>query len=316
MRQAGRYLPEYQALRARHGFWELMRTPELAVEVTLQPLERFGMDAAILFSDILTVQDALGFGVTYDAGGPRISPLVTDGRELDGLALGDGAFAFVGGIVSELARRLHPRRALIGFAGAPFTLAAYCLERGPQKSVTRVVELAERRPAVYQRLLELLTEAVERLCRVQMQAGADAVQLFDTWAGKLDARCYAELAAPWTRRLFERLRPLGVPLVLYLRNCRQLLEAAAGCGPDVLSVDDSLELAEACRRLEGARALQGNFSPELLRRPAAEIRTAVRAGIAAAGPRGYIVNLGQGLTPDIPPDGVAAFVGAVKEWRS
>ncbi len=315
MRQAGRYLPEYRELRARHSFWQMMREPELAVKVTLQPLERYDMDAAILFSDILTVQDALGFSVEYESSGPRITPLVTGAGVLDGLGLGDDAFGFVRQIVSRLAERLHPEKALIGFAGAPFTLAAYCVERGPQKSVKHLLELADEQPEVYERLLELLSEAVERLCRIQVEAGADAVQLFDTWAGKLDGRRYSELAAPWTKRLVERLKGTGVPVIVYLRNCGELVELAAACGPDVVSVDDSISLPEARRRIGTAMAIQGNFSPSLLFEDAGVIRKAVHEGIESAGSAGYIVNLGQGLTPDVPPEGVGAFVEAVKSWQ-
>lgn len=316
MRQAGRYLPAYRALRTKHDFWTLMRTPRLAVEVSLQPIRQFGMDAAIVFSDILTIHDAMGAEVRYGQGGPRIQPLVHDAQGLDALGAPDvdGALSFVGEAVERLCTALHPDTAVIGFAGAPFTLAAYLVEEGPGKDLTRLLRLARNDPATYGRLLDLLAGGVVDLLRMQLRAGADLVQIFDTWAGSLTPAQYEELALPFTRKVIERLQPAGAPVILYVRASASRIEAMASSGCNGLSIDDSLSLSAARRRCPPDVFLQGNLDPALLASPPARVRELVHAMISEAGPTGTIVNLGRGLTPATPVEGVDAFVQAVKEW--
>ncbi len=316
MRQAGRYLPEYRALRQENPFWQMMRQPELAVKVTRQPVDRFGVDAAILFSDILIVLDALGAEVHYKKGGPVISPLVRDEAGLTRLheVDADRAFDYVTAAVSALTKALHPKTAVIGFSGGPFTLASYLIEKGPSKDLRRLKDLARKRPELYREVIERIAKVVADLLKLQIRAGVDAVQLFDTWAGKLNRDEYRELALPYTQQVFARLADAGVPLILYVRNAQEHFEAAASSGCSVLSIDDSLDLAEARKRLGPDLALQGNFDPALLKLPVDEIRTRVHRGLDALGGRGHIVNLGQGLTPDTPVAGVGAFVDAVREW--
>jgi len=315
MRQAGRYLPEYRELRSRHGFWEMIRTPELAVEATLQPIRRFPVDAAILFCDILVVLDAMGIGVRYEEGGPVLSPQVRTAEGLAALKDVDrlSAFSYVSEAIDQLCRELHPRCAVIGFAGAPFTLAAYLIEGGPARDVSVLKALAYRDPKLYDSIASLIAGVVIELLRVQAKAGADIVQLFDTWAAHLSPDDYRTLALPYSRRVIAGLADLEVPVILYIRNAAGLLEEAAESGCHVLSVDGSLRLSDARRRLEGRISLQGNFDPALLQAPPDLIRRTVRAGVDAMRGTGYIVNLGQGLRPDTPLEGVEAFVRAVSE---
>jgi uroporphyrinogen decarboxylase len=316
MRQAGRYLPEYQAIREKHSFWEMVRTPALATEVTLQPIQRYGMDAAILFSDILVVPDALGLEVRYTDTGPVIEPLVRTKEDVERLAPveADSAYAYMGEAIERLCAELHPDRAVLGFAGAPFTLAAYLVEGGPSKSTYRLKQMAYQAPEVFDGLCSRVADAVADLLALQIRAGADMVQVFDTWAVHLSPADYERLALPYTQRVFEKIAGLGTPATLYLRNAAGHLEAAATSGCSILSVDTSIRLADARRRLPDSVGMQGNFDPALLTAPAETIRAEVHAGIEAAG-LGYIVNLGQGCVPATPVEGVAAFVRAVQEYR-
>ncbi len=315
MRQAGRYLPEYAQLRASHSFWEMVRTPSLAAEVTLQPIRRFGMDAAILFSDILIALAALGIKIKYEDGGPSISPRTRSVADLHALREVDPyqAFDYVGEAVERVRQELHPQTAVIGFAGAPFTLAAYLVAGGPSKDVYELKVLASREPRLYTDLAGRIAEVVAGLLRLQARAGVDALQIFDTWSLHLSPEDYAELALPYTARVIASLADLKVPIILYVRNAAGHLGAAAGSGCQVLSVDGSIRLTEARARLASNIALQGNFDPALLAAPAERIRARVREAIAALDGTGYIVNLGQGVMPETPLEGVAAFVNAVRE---
>ena len=315
MRQAGRYLPEYRDLRARHGFWELVKTPELAVEIALQPIRRFSMDAAILFSDILVVPDALGIEVRYEESGPVLTQQVRTAAGLEKLkeVTPGSSFEYVGKAVERLCGELHPHIPVIGFAGAPFTLAAYLVQGGATRDLSALKILAYREPGLYDAIARRIADAVTELLRVQVKAGADVVQLFDTWAAHLCPEDFEVLALPYTRRVIEGIEDLKVPVILYVRNAAGLLEQAASCGCQVLSVDPSLRLSDARSRLDPRVAIQGNFDPALLFASPERIRGVVRAGIQAAGGGGYIVNLGQGVLPGTPVEGVDAFVKAVTD---
>ncbi|MBW1871136.1 MAG: uroporphyrinogen decarboxylase, partial [Deltaproteobacteria bacterium] len=203
MRQAGRYLPEYRKLRKLHEFWEMMRNPELAAEVTMQPLRRFGVDAAILFSDILIVLDAMGVEVRYKKGGPIIHPLINDESGLTRLETvdADKQFAYLAETIGRLAEQLHPQVGLIGFAGAPFTLASYLIQKGPSKNLTALKKRAAKRPEIYEEILERICDVVVDLLRLQARAGADLLQIFDTWSGKLNLEEYLQLAQPYSERV-------------------------------------------------------------------------------------------------------------------
>jgi uroporphyrinogen decarboxylase len=225
------------------------------------------------------------------------------------------SFDYVGESIHELCRELHPSTAVIGFAGAPFTLAAYLVEGGPARSVFELKRLAYRQPDLYAELARRIAEVVGDLLSLQLEAGTDAVQLFDTWASHLSPEDFAELSAPYISQVFARLPDTTAPKILYLRNAAGHLEEASRLGCTVLSVDGSLRLEEARRRLPASLALQGNFDPAELTAGPDRIRRRVRSAVAAmreAG-AGYVVNLGQGLTPETPPEGVGAFVEAVRE---
>ncbi len=313
MRQAGRYLPEYRELRARHEFWDMVRTPELAVEVTLQPLRRMAVDAAIVFCDILVIPEAMGAGVRYGDGGPVLERPFRDAEDLERLADVDVErdVGYLAEAVRGLCAEVHPDRAVIGFAGAPLTLAAYLVEGGPSRDLRHLKALAYRRPDLARDLLAGLADKVVDLLRMQVRAGADLVQVFDSWAGLLSPDDYRELALPAVRRVMRGLERSGVPRVLYLRGAASHLPAAATAGAEVLAIDQSLSLSDARRIVGPGVALQGNLDPAELLGPEERIRRRVAAMIDAAGEGGYVVNLGQGVVPDLPVAGVEAFVDAV-----
>jgi uroporphyrinogen decarboxylase len=317
MRQAGRYLPEYQKIREKASFWHMVRTPELAVEATLQPIRRFGMDAAILFSDILPLLSAMGVEIHYADGGPVIQPPVRVREDLARLRPVDTEvhLDYVGEAVRRLAGHLHPDVALIGFAGAPLTLAAYLVEGKGSRDLRTIKALAYNQPELVHEILALLADAVADLLRFQMDCGVDAVQVFDTWAGLLSPEDYGELALPYAKRVVERVRDLGKPVILYVRGAAAILEEAASSGCDVLSVDTSIRLHDARARLGPEVGLQGNLDPAELFGPVERIGERVRHLIDATGGRGHILNLGQGIPPQAPVEGVSAFVRSVQEWK-
>ena len=317
MRQAGRYLPEYRNLRSKYSFWEMVKSPERAAKVSLQPIERYGMDAIIMFCDILVIQDAMGLTVTYEKGGPQIRPLITTEADLEHLkpVRPEHAFSYIGETLERLCEKAHPDIAVLGFAGAPFTLASYMVTGGPSKNVNDLKTLAYQKPVLYDHIMSRITHVVTGLLRLQVSAGADMVQLFDTWAWHLSPEDYENLALPYTKRIIEGLADLKVPVSSYLRNVAGHLESAASSGCQVLSTDCSIRLEDAKNRLDPSIALQGNFDPIILKDKPENIRTKVHKAIETMKGRGYIVNLGQGLTPDTPLEGVEAFVNAVKEWK-
>lgn len=318
MRQAGRHLPEYLELRAQHEFWDLLRTPKLAREVSLQPLRRYPIDAAILFSDILVLLDAAGAAVTYGDRGPVIGRRFEGEADIERIRRTDirRELGYVGEALELLAREVHPDRAVIGFCGAPLTLAAYLIEGGPRGDLRETKALAYHRPELIRTLLDAVADAAADLLELQIEAGADLIQVFDSWSWHLAPEDYVEIAVPALERLIGRLRPRGVPIVLYIRGAATHLEAAASIGPHVLSIDSTLTLAGARARLGHRHCLQGNLDPAELLGPPERIRRRVRALIQGAGPRGLIVNVGQGLFPAVPIGGVEAFVNAVIETRA
>jgi uroporphyrinogen decarboxylase len=299
----------------------MMRTPELAVEVSLQPLQRFSLDAAILFCDILVVLEAMGFDVRYEKGGPKIEPLVTDMASLGRIqkVSASDSLGYVAEAVGRLCQKLHPEKAVIGFAGAPFTLAAYLLTGGPARQINHLKTIAYRQPDLFRMVLDKISDVVADLLLLQIEAGADMVQLFDTWAWHLAPDDYIEWALPYTQKVIARVASTQVPVSLYLRNAAGHLEAAASSGCQVLSVDGSISLVAAAKRLDrvgqGHLVLQGNFDPALLTADSELIRQKVCSTLDAMRGKAYIVNLGQGLVPDSPIEGVQAFVQAVQQWN-
>ena len=314
MRQAGRYLPEYNAVRAKAGsFMALATTPSLATEVTLQPLDRFALDAAILFSDILTVPDAMGLGLTFAEGeGPRFARPLRDEVAIDALAVPDMAkLRYVFDTVGEIKRALDGRVPLIGFAGSPFTLACYMIEGGGSADFTTVRRMAHARPDLMDRIVDVNARAVRAYVREQVAAGADVVMLFDTWGGMLTAAAFERWSLASMRHVLDTV-PRGVPTILFSRGAGDRLQRLAATGAACIGLDWSMDL-DAARRAVGDRvALQGNLDPAALLTDAASVERAVRAVLAAAGGApGHVFNLGHGILPSTPPDHVAVLVDTV-----
>jgi uroporphyrinogen decarboxylase len=322
MRQAGRYLPEYRATRARAGsFLDLCKNPELACEVTLQPLERFPLDAAILFSDILTVPDAMGLGLYFAEGeGPHFERPVRDAADVRRLGMPDmeDDLGYVMDAVALIRRSLAGRVPLIGFSGSPWTLATYMIEGSSAKNFARSKGMLFDRPELMHELLGKVSDAVTAYLNAQVARGAQALMLFDTWGGVLTPRDYREFSLAYMTRIIGGLTREGegrrVPVILFTKGGGQWLERMVESGCDALGVDWTLDLADA-RRLVGDRvALQGNMDPCILYASPERIRREVGRVLASygVGP-GHVFNLGHGIHPDIDPEHAAALVGAVHD---
>lgn len=320
MRQAGRYLPEYRASRARAGsFLAMAKNPDFACEVTLQPLDRFPLDAAILFSDILTVPDAMGLGLYFAEGeGPKFERPVRSEADIARLAVPDMAkdLGYVMDAVSLIRRELHGRVPLIGFSGSPWTLACYMVEGGGSENFSKIKAMALNAPAALHRLLEVTTEAVIAYLAAQRAAGAQALQVFDTWGGVLSPRLYREFSLRYLKRIAEALdRGEGAertPLILFGRGNGAYLAELADTGAEALGVDWLTDLSEARARTGGRVALQGNLDPCVLYAEPEVIRAEVAATLASYGEGpGHVFNLGHGVSPDMNPEHVAALVEAV-----
>jgi uroporphyrinogen decarboxylase len=320
MRQAGRYLPEYRATRARAGsFLALAKTPELACEVTLQPLARFELDAAILFSDILTVPDAMGLGLYFAEGeGPKFERPVRSRADIDRLAVPDidAELRYVTDAVSLIRRELHGRVPLIGFSGSPWTLACYMVEGGGSDNYARIKALALSDPAALHRLIDINTDAVIAYLAAQRAAGAQALMVFDTWGGILSPRLYREFSLRSLTRIAQELaRGDGderTPLILFGRGNAAYLPDLAASGSEGVGVDWTISLGDA-RRATGDRvALQGNLDPTTLYAPPEAIEAEVAAALDSYGTgSGHVFNLGHGISPDVNPEHVRVLVDAV-----
>jgi len=314
MRQAGRYLPEYRELRAKYDFVTMCKTPELAARVTLQPIERFGFDAAILFSDILVPAEPMGLTIEFNPG-PVITPPVRDEAAIRRLRLADPEqeVPFVFETIRILRRELAGRAPLIGFAAAPFTLAAYIVEGGGSKNFDHVKGLLYGAPQAAHRLLEHVSEATLRYVRAQIAAGAQAVQLFDTWAGLLGTAEYEEFGLRYARRVLDGLADAGVPRIYFALNSAHLLSLVGNCGADVLGVDWRLPLDRASELLGDRFVLQGNLDPCALFAPPDAVAALTRQTLAHARRiPGHVFNLGHGVLPTTPLESVEALVATVR----
>jgi uroporphyrinogen decarboxylase len=319
MRQAGRYLPEYRAVRARTDFLTMVRTPELAVEVTLQPVDLVGVDAAIIFSDILVIPEAMGLPLTVDEGiGPRFGRTVRTPADLARLRdpLAEGKLDYVGDAIALARRELDGRVPLIGFAGAPWTLASYMIEGQGTKTFSVAKKLLVEQPALAHQLLGLLADAVGHFLCAQVAAGAQLVQLFDSWAGALGHDDYRTFALPYLARAASIARRAGVPVIVFSPGAGWALsEIQRATGAEVIGVDWHTAPATARMHVGGGQALQGNFDPCWLYGTPAEIRRRTHLMLEAFGSGPLIANLGHGILPDTPVASARAFVDAVKEWR-
>ena len=315
MRQAGRYMAEYRALRAKHTLLELCRTPELAVEVTLQPIRAFGFDAAILFSDLLIPLAPLGIPFDFQAGeGPVVEAPVRSAADVAGLRRFEPREEL--GMVLEAIRllRLELQVPLIGFAGAPFTLASYAVEGGHSSHFARTKGLMYGEPETWHRLAALLAEVVADYLRAQVEAGAQAVQLFDSWIGALDEADYREFALPHVHRIFDALADLDVPKIHFGTGTGHLLAVQREAGGTVIGVDWRTPLDEGWKRAGAGVAVQGNLDPTLLFAPRERLLERVDAVLRRAGGRpGHVFNLGHGILPGTPVEAVKAVVDRVHE---
>jgi uroporphyrinogen decarboxylase len=319
MRQAGRYLPEYNATRAKAGsFLKLAKTPALCCEVALQPLARYRLDAAILFSDILTIPDAMGLGLYFAEGeGPRFERPLRDEAQIARLAAPDPAaeLGYVLDAVRETRRALAGRVPLIGFSGSPYTLACYMIEGSGSDDWARVKEMRRARPDLLHRILEVNARAVADYLNAQVEAGAQVAMLFDTWGGSLDAAGYEEFSLAYMRRVLGALRP--VPTILFTKGGGAWLESMAASGCSAVGLDWTVDPREARRRVGAKVALQGNLDPAVLTQTEATVRAEARRVLDAFGAApGHIFNLGHGITPQASPDAVAALVDEVRTYSS
>ncbi len=316
MRQAGRYLPEYREVRRQAGdFLTMCRTPEIAAEITLQPIRRFGFDAAIIFSDILTPLVPMGAELTFSPA-PHIGNPIRDPKDVDRLEIPDPwtGTEFLDEALERVRASLDPEVALIGFCGAPWTLATYLVEGTSSRAFTHVKSLALNHPEAFDDLVNRLADAMAAYLRTQVAHGAQAVQLFDSWVGALgveDARRWALRPA---RRLLEQLDDLEVPRIYFANGGSHLLHDLPLMPCEVIGLDWRVDLARAAAVLEH-HAVQGNLDPGVLMGPEDEIRRRTRAMLDLAPRTGYVANLGHGVNPDIPVSAVEAFVRTVQDFR-
>lgn len=314
MRQAGRSLPEYRALREANDILALCRTPDLAAEVTLQPVRRLGVDAAILFSDIVVPFAGMGIEVDIVPGkGPVVDAPIRSQRDVESIRLLEPAdgIPYVLETVDLLVNELDIP--LIGFGGGPFTLASYLVEGGPSKDHARTKALMYSDPSTWHKLMDLLAESVLAYLRAQIDHGATAVQLFDSWIGALDPADYRDYALPAVERIFEGLGS-GVPKIYFGVNTSELLDLMASSGTDVVGVDWRVPMPNAYERLSTRVAVQGNLDPSALFGPWDVIETKARAILEATGGHGHVFNLGHGVLPSTDPDVLARLVELVHSW--
>ncbi len=318
MRQAGRYMAEYRKLRKRYSILELCEHPEAAAEVTLQPIKRFGFDAAILFADILLPLRPMGLRLKFVKGeGPCLTPPVRTARDVRRLRRIDPAdkLDYVMKALRIVRRELTEKTALIGFAGAPFTLASYMIEGGPSKDYRHTKTMMYAAPKTWKMLMEKLAGVTADYLTAQVRAGAQAVQLFDSWAGILSKADYERYVLPYSRRVLRAAAKTGVPVLHFATGTAHFLESFRDAGGDVVGVDWRLPLDEAWKRIGYGRAIQGNLDPINLFLPRKELKRSVRDIIKrAGGRRGHIFNLGHGVLPPTPIDNVEAVVDWVHEW--
>ena len=324
LRQAGRYLPEYRASRAKAGdFMSLCKNAEFACEVTMQPLDRFPqLDAAILFSDILTIPDAMGQGLYFETGeGPRFKKVVSTLADIEALPIPDPQkdLGYVMNAVSTIRKELNGRVPLIGFSGSPWTLATYMVEGGSSKDFRKTKAMLYDTPQAMHLLLDKLAQSVTSYLNGQILAGAQAVQIFDTWGGNLSAAAYQEFSLAYMRKIVSGLirehEGRKVPVILFTKNGGLWLESIADAGADALGLDWTCDLGEARRRVGNKVALQGNMDPTVLYANPEAIRTEVKRILASYGNgSGHVFNLGHGITPEVKPEHAGAFISAVHEF--
>ncbi|MDR2863862.1 MAG: uroporphyrinogen decarboxylase [Puniceicoccales bacterium] len=318
MRQAGRYLPEYRALKSRHDFLTLVRTPELAAEVTLQPLQRFALDAAIVFSDILVIPEAMGQGYHFkDGGGIRMDFTLDGAGQIEALAAGAvrERLDYVAQALRLVRRELGGETALLGFAGSPWTLATYMVGGGSVDAGARLKALAREAPGVFGTLMEKLAVALVDYLKMQVENGADAVQIFDSWGALCGDADYKQWSLDWIERVIAGLPP-GVPVIVFAKGMAAHAAVLAATGAHVISVDWTCRLRDVRAAAGPGVALQGNLDPVLLNATPDAVCAGVEAVLRDAdGMPGHIFNLGHGILPEAKVENVAALVATVRAWR-
>lgn len=316
MRQAGRYMGDYRKLRAQHDFLDLCKKPDLAAEITITPVERLGVDAAILFADILLILEPMGVGLEYSKGdGPVIHHPVRSGKDVDGLKdfAAEKELSFVYDAVKKICKTLKDKVPLIGFAGAPFTLASYLIEGGGSRNYVHTKKLFYSTPEAWKRLMERLAKIVAEYLNCQIAAGAEAVQLFDSWAGCLTPTDYEQFVLPYTRAVIDAITP-GTPVINFSTGTAGLLKQIRAAGGDVIGLDWRVNLDEGWAALGHDVAVQGNLDPVALFASPKDIQARVADILRRADGRpGHIFNLGHGVLPETPVDHVIAMVDAVHE---
>jgi uroporphyrinogen decarboxylase len=317
MRQAGRYLPEYMDVRKKHDFITVCKTPELATEVTLQPIRRFGFDAAILFSDILVIPEALGQNLEFlENHGPRLYPQVLLDEDIKKLNIQDieSRLSYVGDAVKMIRGALNGKTPLIGFSGSPFTLATYMIEGKPTRNFKYIKQMLYNYPQRLIDLLELLTEAVVRYLKMQIQAGAQALQVFDTWGGILPVHLYEPYSAKYLKKIASELKQFNVPITLFSKGGIDLARQLSNSEANMIGIDWMTDMGEARKLLGSKFALQGNLDPTTLYGSQDIIRQEVLRVLEVFGKEsGHVFNLGHGILPDIPVDNVSFLVDVVRE---
>lgn len=327
MRQAGRYLPEYNATRAQAGsFMKLAQSPELACEVTLQPVERFNLDAAILFSDILTVPDAMGLGLSFVAGeGPKFAKPVRHEEDVKLLRVPDiqKTLRYVTDAVSTIRKALNNRVPLIGFSGSPFTLACYMVEGGSSKDYRTIKTMMYTRPDLLHQILDINARSVTAYLNAQIESGAQAVQIFDTWGGTLSEPAFKEFSLAYIQKIIAGLHKTydneTVPVIVFTKGGGQWLQAIASCGADAVGLDWTTNLSEARAKIQDKVTLQGNLDPMVLFGSEEKIRQEVRRVIddfGVVGNGGHVFNLGHGINQFTPPEAVAVLVDEVHRYST
>jgi uroporphyrinogen decarboxylase len=317
MRQAGRYLPEFMELKNKYDFFTRCQTPELAAEITVQPIRRYGMDAAILFSDILVIPQAMNIHVEMKAGiGPWLPDPIRSQQDLDRVIVPDvnDALSYVMDAIKLTKEMLNDEVPLIGFAGSPWTILCYCVQGQGSKNFDKAKELCFTQPVVAHKLLQMITDTTIAYLKAKVEAGVDAVQIFDSWGGMLSPVDYQEFSWQYIQQIIDALRP-QTEVIAFGKGCWFALEEMSKSGASALGVDWTIS-PELARKFSGGQiTLQGNFDPTRLFSPPAEIKKQVKQMIDGFGKDRYIVNLGHGILPNIPLDNAKAFIDAVKEYR-
>jgi uroporphyrinogen decarboxylase len=315
MRQAGRYMPQYRALRSQHSLWQMFHHPEIAADVTRMPVEHLGVDAAILFSDILVIAEALGLSVSFpDKGGPRVEPAIHTAEQVAALPYipVEESLGYVYQTIALIKKSIDVP--LIGFSGGPFTVASYFIDSSSANAFERTKSWIKEDPPSFHELLSKITHATIAHLKAQVRAGADVLQVFDSWANVLNDEEFALFCIPYLKQIVNAFKESSIPVILFCRSSSLRADTLAAVQPTAISFDWHLTMPELRKKVPSHIAVQGNFNPEFLKLPQEQIINGVRELLdSMQGERGFIVNLGHGVTPDIPVENVRCFVEAITQ---